>query len=494
MTAHALMIQGTGSDVGKSLLVAGLCRAAIHRGYKVHPFKPQNMSNNAAVTDDGGEIGRAQWLQALACGVPPSVHMNPVLLKPESDGVSQMVVQGQRMGRLHASDYRSRKTALMQAVQDSFARVCQGVDLVIVEGAGSPAEINLRAGDLANMGFALPNNVPVVLAADIDRGGVIAALVGTHAVLNDDDRGMVAGFIINKFRGDISLFTEGVHMINERTGWRYFGTLPYISSMAHLPKEDGFSLRPQSSMLTDGTIRISVLRFPHLANYDDFDPLQAESGVSLTFVEEGQPVPASDVIILPGTKSTLADLDFLRAQGWHIDILAHARAGRRVLGVCGGYQMLGTALHDPDGLDGMPGSCPGLALLEVETIFRPHKQLEHWQGHCTESGAKVTGYHMHMGQTQGVDCARPMFTPTEGAQTQDGVVRGCYVHGLFSEDAFRHHFLNSLRAREISALRYTRRVEALLDELADDMEKYLDIEGLLTLARPMQVQPQAQAI
>lgn len=486
---RTLMIQGTGSDVGKSLIAAGLCRILTRRGLNVRPFKPQNMSNNAAVTDDGGEIGRAQWLQALACGVAPSVHMNPVLLKPESDGKSQLIVQGKRIGTLSSREFQSRKSELQHAISDSFARIKSESDFVIIEGAGSPAETNLRARDVANMGFAEPLNIPVILVADIDRGGVVASLVGTHAVLNESDRACIKGFIINKFRGDVSLFAPALKEIETRTGWKALGVLPHLAEAGTLPKEDAFSLKP-SAHDSSRAIRICVLRLPHIANLDDFDPLAAEDDVNLEFIEEGRAIPVCDAIIIPGTKSTIADLTTLRAQGWDIDIAAHVRRGGVVLGICGGYQMLGKTLHDPQGLDGTPGSTQGLGLLNVTTEFGERKQLQTWRGTCTRTGLDVTGYHMHMGQTQGADGANPMFDD-EGATDVTGKIQGCYIHGMFVSDAWRHAFLNTLRPRENSAFNYTQSVENALDALADAMEQALAIEAMLELASEPKAQPAA---
>ncbi|MFM2350125.1 MAG: hypothetical protein RIR04_1091, partial [Pseudomonadota bacterium] len=349
----AVMIQGAGSNVGKSLLVAGLCRAAKLRGLSVAPFKPQNMSNNAAVTADGGEIGRAQALQALACGLEPITDMNPVLLKPESETGSQVVVQGKRIATVKARDYAALKPSLMAPVLQSFHRLKAQHDLVIVEGAGSPAEVNLRSGDIANMGFACAADVPVVLVGDIDRGGVIAQIVGTQAVLNPADNAQIAGFIINKFRGDPTLFDDGYRLISARTGWQGLGVVPFFPDASKLPAEDALDL-PTGS--TNGAFHIAVLVFSRIANFDDLDPLAQEPNIRLSMVKAGQPVPACDLIILPGSKSTRADLAYLRAQGWDIDLSAHVRRGGHVLGICGGYQMLGTSIADPNGIEGLAGN------------------------------------------------------------------------------------------------------------------------------------------
>jgi adenosylcobyric acid synthase len=479
----ALMIQGTGSNVGKSVLVAGLCRAYARRGLKVMPFKPQNMSNNAAVTADGGEIGRAQALQARAAGVAPSVHMNPVLLKPETETGAQVVLQGQRLTHAKARDYAGLKPQLMTGVLDSFVRIGEGADLVLVEGAGSPAEVNLRAGDIANMGFAQAARVPVVLAGDIDRGGVIAQIVGTRAVLSAADRDFVKGFIINKFRGDISLFIDGYELIAEQTGWRGLGVVPWFADAAKLPAEDAADIGPAT---TGGAVKIVCLQLSRIANFDDLDPLKLEPGVSVAMVRPGQPIPGdADLVILPGSKSTRGDLDFLRAQGWDIDLMAHRRRGGRVLGICGGYQMLGRSIADPDGIEGAPGTSAGLGLLDVETVMTPSKQLTRVNGKHLASGSTVAGYEIHIGRTEGADRARPLFRiegADEGAQSPDGRVAGAYLHGLFSADEFRRAFLDGLGS-PASGLIYEAEIDATLDRLADHLEAHLDLDGLLAVAR-----------
>ena len=489
MAAKALMLQGTGSDVGKSALVAGLCRAAANRGLSVRPFKPQNMSNNAAVTADGGEIGRAQALQARACRAAPTVDMNPVLLKPQSDKGAQLVVHGQVVGEARAAPYQRRKGELLGAVLESWGRLTDGVDLVIVEGAGSPAEVNLRTGDIANMGFARAADVPVVLAGDIDRGGVIAALVGTHAVIDDADRAMIEGFIINKFRGDVSLFDDGLRFIAARTGWRSFGVVPWLPEVARLPAEDAVVLERAHDKAA-GAVRIAVPMLSRIANFDDFDPLKLEPGVALEMIPPGRVIPAdADLIILPGTKATLADLAFLRAQGWDVDILSHVRRGGRVLGVCGGYQMLGRKLADPGGVEGPAGEAAGLGLLDVETVLAGDKILTPAAGVERETGRRASGYEMHIGRTTGPDAAaRPMLRLDDGrgdgAVSANGQIAGCYLHGLFTEDVFRREYLRRLGAPETTAaLHYERAVDDALDALAASLETVLDIDGLLGLAR-----------
>ena len=479
----ALMLQGCGSNVGKSLLVAGLCRAARRRGLRVAPFKPQNMSNNAAVTADGGEIGRAQALQALASGLEPVTDMNPVLLKPESETGAQVIVQGQRRTSTGARDFPALKPRLMAAVLESFGRLRAAYDLVIIEGAGSPAEINLRAGDIANMGFARAADVPVVLAGDIDRGGVIAQIVGTQAVLDPADAAMVAGFLINKFRGDLRLFDDGYRLIEARTGWRGFGVVPWFPQAHLLPAEDALDIA--SAPRGDG-VTIACLTLSRIANFDDLDPLKAEPGVNLVMVAPGQAIPGdARLVILPGSKSTRDDLAFLRAQGWDIDLAAHLRRGGHVLGICGGYQMLGRVVRDPDGIEGPAGETPGLGLLEVDTLMTPDKRLARVQARHAASGLTVDGYEIHIGRTHGPDCARPFAEigdRGEGAVSADGRVTGSYLHGLFAADAFRAAYLGGLGIAA-SGRSHTATVDATLDALADHVETHLDVPGLLALAR-----------
>ncbi|WP_445810336.1 cobyric acid synthase [Yoonia sp.] len=480
----AIMIQGAGSNVGKSMLVAGIARACVRRGLSVAPFKPQNMSNNAAVTADGGEIGRAQALQALACGLAPVIDMNPVLLKPETDIGAQVIVQGQRVATLKARDYGKHKATLLPAVLDSFYRLAQGRDLIIVEGAGSPAEVNLRAGDIANMGFAAAAGVPVVLIGDIDRGGVIAQMVGTHAVLPDDDLAFIRGYAINKFRGDPTLFADGMDIITARTGWTPLGIIPWFADAWKLPAEDVMDIRSRKG----GAIRIAVPRLNRIANFDDLDPLSGTPGVSVEIIEAGRPLPAdADLVILPGSKSTIADLAHFRAQGWDIDIAAHIRRGGHVLGICGGYQMLGQTIADPDGIEGPARSVAGLGHLDVATVMQPHKRLALSQAVYRATGDKVSGYEIHMGDTTGPDCARAWLSLDgrgEGAASPNGRIMGCYLHGLFSADAFRSAFFAQL-GKPVAAYGYDAQVEKTLDALADHLEQHLDIDALLTLAGPV---------
>jgi adenosylcobyric acid synthase len=479
------MFQGTGSDVGKSLLVAGFCRAFARRGMRVKPFKPQNMSNNAAVTADGGEIGRAQALQARACFSAPSVHMNPVLLKPQSEIGAQIVVQGQIFGTAKARDYQALKPQLMAFVADSFARLRAEADLVLVEGAGSPAEVNLRRGDIANMGFARAQNVPVVLIGDIDRGGVIAQIVGTRAVLDGDDSAMVRGFLVNKFRGDASLFTEGMDLIAQKTGWPALGLIPFFPDAARLPAEDAMALARREAP-GGGSKKIAVPLLPRISNFDDFDPLKMEPDVNLVMVAPGEPLPVCDLVILPGSKATIADLAFLRAQGWDVDLFAHARRGGKILGICGGYQMLGKTIADPLGMEGAPGAVEGLGLLDVETELTADKVLRACAGLSVPEGVGFTGYEMHVGVTQGPDASRSALRfhdgRGDGAMSPDGNIRACYVHGLFGHEAMRGALLRWIGA-ETSHLAYEAEVDRVLDALADHLASHVDLDSLLGLAR-----------
>ena len=489
---RALMIQGTGSDVGKSLLVAGLARAFTRRGLAVRPFKPQNMSNNAAVTADGGEIGRAQALQARAARVAPSVHMNPVLLKPQSEVGAQVVVQGRMIGTAKAREYQSWKPRLLESVLDSFGRLRAEADLVLVEGAGSPAEVNLRRGDIANMGFARATDTPVVLVGDIDRGGVIASLVGTQAVLDPEDAAMIRGFVVNRFRGDPSLFSDGMDLIAARTGWAALGLVPFFPEAARLPPEDALALDAPAEHRT-GVPLVAVPLLPHIANFDDLDPLRQEPGIAVRFVRPGEPIPAeAALILLPGSKTTIDDFAYLRAQGWDIDIRAHRRRGGRVLGLCGGYQMLGRSIADPDGIEGEPRTLLGLGLLDVATVMRGEKRLVAVTGTTFADDAPFTGYEMHVGDTSGPDTARPFLRfadgRPDGAVSADRRVSGTYVHGLFADDRQRAAWLARLGAAP-SGHDYEAGIEGVLDRFADHLEAHLDCDGLLALARPTRIMP-----
>jgi len=481
----ALMIQGTGSDVGKSLIVAGLARAFTARGLTVRPFKPQNMSNNAAVTADGGEIGRAQALQARACNAPPTTHMNPVLLKPETDTGAQVIVRGRRQATMKAREWMERRMDFMPAVLSSFAHLSAEADLVLIEGAGSPAEINLRTGDIANMGFAHAGNVPVVLVGDIHRGGVIASIAGTFEVISRQDADRIAAFLVNNFHGDTKLFEDGVRMLEERTGRPCAGVIPHFADAAKLPAEDAVALDYVKGD-NGGAIKIAVPRLSRIANFDDLDPLSSNPDVSVVIVQPGHPLPAdADLILLPGTKSTIGDLEYLREQGWDIDIVAHARQAKRVLGLCGGYQMLGMMVHDPEGFEGKPGSVKGLGLLDIETTLTGDKTLENVTARHVPSGESLTGYEIHLGRSEGPDCAKAFADISgrmDGAISASGLIEGTYLHGIFSSDAFRAAWLAQLGAKVTQTQAYDAMVDAVLDALGQHMETHVNLDLLLEIA------------
>ena len=491
MPARSLMFQGTGSDVGKSLLVAGLCRWAKNRGIKVQPFKPQNMSNNAAVARGNGEVGRAQSLQAKACGIQPTVDMNPILLKPETDSGAQIIVQGKMFDRATAKEYQKLKPKLLPYVLESFERIRKDADLLLVEGAGSTAEINLRTNDIANMGFATAVNTPVILIGDIDRGGVIANLVGTKAVLPVDETQLIKGFVINKFRGDVSLFTSGVQEIEKRTQWQGLGVIPWFQNARKLPAEDAVSLKGEPASIRQ-QLKISVPRLSRIANFDDLDPLKNEPGVNLRIVEPGEPINSdADLILIPGSKSTIGDLSFLIEQGWDVDIQAHIRQRKLVLGICGGYQMLGKLVSDPLGIEGNAGTAPGLGLLDVTTKLTSEKAVTKVSGTDIKFGKKITGYEIHIGSTYGPDCARPLVSirsgnseeRLDGASSPNGLVLGTYVHGLFIEDEFRHAFLQYCGLEKLSMSSFDLEIETTLDEFSEHLDKNIDVPRLLDLAR-----------
>ncbi len=479
----AIMLQGTGSDVGKTILVAGLCRLASNRGLDVAPFKPQNMSNNAAVSDDGGEIGRAQWLQALAARIPTSVHMNPVLLKPQTETGSQIIVQGKVFGQAKGRDYQRLKPQLMAAVLDSFRQVSEGRDLVIVEGAGSPAEINLRAGDIANMGFATRADVPVVLVGDIDRGGVIASLVGTHTILPEEDRRQITGYIINKFRGDVTLFDEGLTAIGGFTGWSCFGVVPWLKAASRLPAEDSVVLE-RLVRGSGGALKIAVPVLSRIANFDDLDPLRLEPEVDLVFVRAGEPLPVdAGLVILPGSKSTIGDLAELRANGWDRDIALHVKRGGRVIGICGGYQMLGRSVADPLGLEGAPVTVEGLGLLDVDTLMAAEKTVRNSRALSLEYDVPLSGYEIHLGVTEGPDRRQAPVAidgRPDGAGSSNGQIIGTYLHGLFSSDAYRQRLLESFGISG-GGQDYRAAVDTALDDVAGELEKHLSADWLKAL-------------
>ncbi|MDR0539802.1 MAG: cobyric acid synthase [Spirochaetaceae bacterium] len=478
----AIMLQGTGSDVGKSILTAGLCRLFTNRGLTVRPFKPQNMSNNAAATS-AGEVGRAQALQAQACRVKPTPDMNPVLLKPQSDTGAQIVVQGKVYGALDAKDFTCRRAPLLGCVMESFERLKAESDIVIIEGAGSPAEINLRRGDIANMGFARAANVPVILIGDIDRGGVIASIVGTKAVLDEDDAALIKGFIINRFRGNIDLFNEGYRAIEERTGWRGLGIVPWLVEARSLPAEDAI---PADLCRAEG-VKIAVPLMPHIANFDDIDALEAEESVRIVRIAPGQPLPEdAAMVILPGSKSTLSDLAFFREQGWAAGLAAHAGRGGFVLGICGGYQMLGKTIADPLGVEGVPGEAAGLGLLPVKTVLGADKRVTEVEGVSLPDNTPFRGYEIHCGRTEAESGAIPFLRLStgefDGVTNPSGRVAGCYVHRLFDDPRMRARLLSAIGA-ESDGLDQNKRVESALDAIAAALEQRLDIEEILNIAR-----------
>ena len=481
----ALMIQGTGSSVGKSLLVAGLIRAAYKRGIKVAPFKPQNMSNNAAITSDGGEAGRAQAFQAFAGGLELHSDMNPILLKPENVQGSQIILQGKKYKSLKAREYFSHKTRFLKVALQSFRNLIKQYELVIVEGAGSAAEVNLRKNDIANMGFATAANVPVIMVGDIDRGGVIAQLVGTKEVMSEEDQNYIKGFLINKFKGDQTLFAEGIKFIEERTGWKGFGVLPFFEEANLFPAEDSQDIKGNYG---SGPFKVSILKLGRIANFDDFDPLKIDNRLSVKIIEPNQVIPPdSNLIILPGTKSTITDLEFLRSQGWDIDIKAHVRRGGFVLGVCGGYQMLGKEIIDDGGFDGKASRIEGLNLLDIVTRMGKEKNLgkKHFISFVNEK--KINGYEIHLGKTEGLDCKKPFAKAgdkLDGAISNNGKVMGTYIHGLFSEDDFRKSFFSKLSNQKMASnTSYHQNVNRVLDDFVEVLEKSLDVENIFSIAR-----------
>lgn len=475
MTARVLMVQGCTSDAGKSTLVAALCRWAYRHGLRVAPFKPQNMALNSAVTVDGGEIGRAQAVQAQACGLEPRIDFNPVLLKPNSDTGAQVIVHGRPVGNMDARNYHDYKRRAFDAVMASHKRLVESHDAVIVEGAGSPAEINLRDRDIANMGYAEAVDCPVILVADIDRGGVFAHLVGTLALLSLSERARIVGFVINRFRGDIALLQSGLDWLERETGKPVLGVLPYLHGL-HLEAED--ALPREHVDKPRALLRVVVPALPRISNHTDFDALRAHPEVDLHIAGPGQTLPCADIIVLPGSKSTRADLAWLREQGWDRAIARHLRYGGKVLGICGGLQMLGRAVHDPHGMEGTPGSSEGLGWLDLETVLEPHKQLHRVKGHLSFADASVEGYEIHCGVSRGSALANPFARlengHSDGAISADGQVMGSYLHGLFDDPqtlsaVLRWAGLQNSAVVDVRALR-----EASIERLADAVETHLN--------------------
>jgi adenosylcobyric acid synthase len=477
-----LMVQGTTSDAGKSTLVTALCRWLRRQGVAVAPFKPQNMALNSAVTADGGEIGRAQAVQAQACGLPPHTDMNPVLLKPNTDIGAQVIIHGRAVTSMNAAAYHDYKRVAMTAVLESHQRLCAGYPVVLVEGAGSPAEINLRANDIANMGFAEAVDCPVILVADIDRGGVFAHLVGTLELLSASEQARVKGFVINRFRGDIALLKPGLDWLEQRTGKPVLGVLPYLTDF-HLEAEDAIDQRQADK--AGELLRVAVPVLPRISNHTDFDPLRLHPQVRLTFVGPGQPIPPADLIILPGSKSVRADLARLREHGWDQALQRHLRYGGKVLGICGGYQMLGRRVQDPHGLEGPAGESAGLGLLDIDTLLEPEKQLRNVGGRLTLDDAAVSGYEIHAGVSAGAGLERPAVRlddgRADGACSPDGQVMGTYLHGLFESSAACSAILRWAGLDAVQAVDYQALRERDIERLADQVEQHLDTRLLAEL-------------
>ena len=483
MATPTLMVQGTSSDAGKSTLVTALCRTLARRGVRVAPFKPQNMALNSAVSGDGGEIARAQAVQAQACGIDPHSDMNPVLLKPYGER-AQVILQGRPAMSVQAHDWRAYQLRARSAVHDCYARLAARYDAVVVEGAGSPVEINLRDRDIANMGFAEAVDCPVVLVGDIDRGGVFAQLVGTLALLSASERRRVKGVVINRFRGDRSMLASGLSWLEQRTGKPVLGVLPYLHGL-HLEAEDAIDTTV-GAVSASNALRAIVPMLPHLSNHTDFDPLRVHPQITLRYIEAGRAIPPADLVLLPGSKSVRADLQWLRDNGWEHALLRHLRYGGKLLGICGGFQMLGHEVRDWHGLEGPPGSARGFGLLDVETELQAGKQLRRVSGTLTLEGAAATGYEIHAGATAGPGLLRPALRLQaggyEGAMSADGRVLGTYLHGLFETSAARDALLRWAGLPDPSALDYARVKEANLERLADSAEQYLDLARIFALA------------
>ena len=482
MQAMTLMVQGTTSDAGKSTIVAGLCRVLKRRGLGVAPFKPQNMALNSAVTADGGEIGRAQAVQAQAAGLEPHTDMNPVLLKPNSDTGAQVIIHGRAVGNMEASAYHDYKRTARAAVLESHWRLREQFPVVVVEGAGSPAEINLREGDIANMGFAEAVDCPVILVADIDRGGVFAHLVGTLALLSESEQARVQGFIINRFRGDISLLQSGLDWLEQYTGKPVLGVLPYLHGL-HLEAEDKLPARHLGE--AQDKLRVAVPALPHISNHTDFDPLRLHPQVQLRFVAPDETPPPADLVILPGSKNTRADLDWLRAQGWEDYLARHLRYGGRLLGICGGLQMLGREIRDPRGIEGEPGSTEGFGHLDFATILEPHKQLHNVLGTLAQGNAPVSGYEIHAGISDGNALRRPFAQlndgRSDGAISQDGQIMATYLHGVFESPQACDALLEWAGLQVPQSFDYRALREQNLERLADTLEAHLDMPRILQM-------------
>jgi adenosylcobyric acid synthase len=480
MNAKTLMIQGCTSDAGKSTLVAGLCRIFLRQGFRVAPFKPQNMALNSAVTIDGGEIGRSQAVQAQACRLDAHSDMNPVLLKPNSDTAAQVIIQGKALQDMDATSFHDYKTVAMAAVLESHQRLCRQYEAIIVEGAGSPAEINLREGDIANMGFAEAVDCPVILAADIDRGGVFAQLVGTLDLLSQSEQDRIIGFIINRFRGDISLLQDGLDWLQAKTGKPVLGVVNYLQGL-HLEAEDAIDRNADVVDNQAETIKIVVPVLSRISNHTDFDVLRLLPNIDFEFVGPGNLLPAADLIILPGSKSVRSDLQFLKDQGWYTAIQKHCRYGGKLLGICAGLQMLGLAIHDPLGIESAAGSSQGFGFLDFETTLETEKQLKRVSGTLTLENAGVSGYEIHAGTSTGPALCCPFADingRADGAISADGQIIGSYLHGLFDEAASRGAVLRWAGLRQVEEMDYLQLREDAIDRLADELERALDLERI----------------
>lgn len=493
MTMHTLMVQGTTSDAGKSLLVTALCRWLRHQGIRVAPFKPQNMALNSVVTADGGEIGRAQAVQAMACDLSAHTDMNPVLLKPNSDVGAQVIIQGRVIGNMNADAYHDYKQIAHTAVLESYQRLADAYPAIIVEGAGSPAEINLRDNDIANMGFAEAVDCPVILIADIDRGGVFAHLIGTLALLSDNERARVKGFVINRFRGDISLLQSGLDWLEQETGKSVLGVIPYLKDL-HLEAEDSLPRKQGAKQSIEtcgkvnsesGKITIVVPVLPRISNHTDFDPLRLHPQVNLLFIDSNQTIPPADLIILPGSKSVRADLAWLHNQGWVELIDRHLRYGGKLIGICGGFQMLGKQIHDPQGLEGDPGSSEGICLFDMETTLTVEKQLRNVSGQLAFVGADISGYEIHAGITTGLALQQPAVHleqhGADGAISQDQLIFGTYLHGLFEDNAACSALLDWAGLTDVQSCDYHGLRQSAIERLGNAVTEHLDTDKLLEL-------------
>ena len=477
----AIMFQGTGSNVGKSIFVAGLCRLARKKKISVAPFKPQNMSNNSFVTIDNGEIGRSQAFQAFSCGIEPHSDMNPVLLKPESNSMCQIILNGKIFRTVDAIDYKFYKKEILEVAYQSFLRLKKKYDLVLVEGAGSPAEINLRKDDIANMGFATKAKIPVIIIGDIDRGGVIAQIVGTKEVLSIQDRKLVAGFIINKFRGNYSLFKEGYDFICKKTKWNGYGILPYFDKCDRFPAEDSFDIKFKTRK---NSFKIICLQLSRISNFDDLDPLAQEPGITVQMLKPGEKIPNdADFVIIPGSKSTIDDIIFIKENNWDLDLKRHLKKGKPILGICAGFQILGKEVNDPNNIESKQKKIKGLGFLNVFTYMQKEKKTIKVSACHLESGFIFDGFEIHLGETIGPDCKKPFSKIEgryEGAISKDGLVMGSYVHGMFKNNQFRSFFLKKIFGIE-SNYNYDKNLDLALDEFSDLISKNIQVQKLLNL-------------